>query len=68
MAQCSGYGAWLLLGLITERSCPRKKPACPAVGGGSEVTFKKSVGITQNEGFGDYCCSQIASSYDEGSR
>ncbi|KAG8256518.1 Multiple C2 and transmembrane domain-containing protein 2 [Homalodisca vitripennis] len=32
--------AWLLLGCVTaERSCPCKQPACPAVGGGSEVTF-----------------------------
>ncbi|KAG8262623.1 hypothetical protein J6590_050119 [Homalodisca vitripennis] len=33
--------AWLLLGWVTaERSCPCKQPACPAIGGGSEVTFK----------------------------
>ncbi|KAG8281673.1 hypothetical protein J6590_054563 [Homalodisca vitripennis] len=33
--------AWLLLGWVTaERSCPCKQPSCPAVGGGSEVTFK----------------------------
>ncbi|KAG8302651.1 hypothetical protein J6590_028569 [Homalodisca vitripennis] len=33
--------AWLLLGQVTaERSCPCKRPACPAIGGGSEVTFK----------------------------
>ncbi|KAG8315735.1 hypothetical protein J6590_065505 [Homalodisca vitripennis] len=32
---------WLLLGWVTaERSCPYKQLACPAVGGGSEVTFK----------------------------
>ncbi|KAG8284133.1 hypothetical protein J6590_003826 [Homalodisca vitripennis] len=54
MAQCSGYGvydkivkqrrAWLLLGRVTaERSCPCKQPACPAIGGGSEVTFKPLV-------------------------
>ncbi|KAG8336826.1 hypothetical protein J6590_037039 [Homalodisca vitripennis] len=36
--------AWLLLGLVTaERSCPCKQPACPADGGGSEVTFKQLV-------------------------
>ncbi|KAG8282658.1 hypothetical protein J6590_031909 [Homalodisca vitripennis] len=27
----------------TERSCPCKQPACPAVGGGSEVTLKPLV-------------------------
>ncbi|KAG8324540.1 hypothetical protein J6590_089905 [Homalodisca vitripennis] len=33
--------AWLLLGRVTaERSCPCKQPACPAIGGGSEVTLK----------------------------
>ncbi|KAG8282116.1 hypothetical protein J6590_043661 [Homalodisca vitripennis] len=33
--------AWLLLGWVTaERSCPCKQPACPATGGGSEVTSK----------------------------
>ncbi|KAG8262056.1 hypothetical protein J6590_061108 [Homalodisca vitripennis] len=36
--------AWLLLGWMTaERSCPCKQPACPAIGGGSEVTFKPLV-------------------------
>ncbi|KAG8300878.1 hypothetical protein J6590_065609 [Homalodisca vitripennis] len=36
--------AWLLLGWVTaERSCPCKQPACPAVGGCSEVTFKPLV-------------------------
>ncbi|KAG8257248.1 hypothetical protein J6590_053896 [Homalodisca vitripennis] len=36
--------AWLLLGWVTaERYCPCKQPACPAVGGGSEVTFKPLV-------------------------
>ncbi|KAG8329579.1 hypothetical protein J6590_083060 [Homalodisca vitripennis] len=36
--------AWLLLGWVTaERSCPSKQPACPAIGGGSEVTFKPFV-------------------------
>ncbi|KAG8276362.1 hypothetical protein J6590_067206 [Homalodisca vitripennis] len=32
--------AWLLLGWVTaKRSCPCKQPACPAIGGGSEVIF-----------------------------
>ncbi|KAG8262698.1 hypothetical protein J6590_049246 [Homalodisca vitripennis] len=32
---------WLLLGWVTaERSFPCKQPACPAVGGGSEVISK----------------------------
>ncbi|KAG8274366.1 Protein apcdd1 [Homalodisca vitripennis] len=32
--------AWLLFGWVTaERSCPCQQPACPAIGGGSEVTF-----------------------------
>ncbi|KAG8319862.1 hypothetical protein J6590_082672 [Homalodisca vitripennis] len=36
--------AWLLLGrMIAERSCPCKQPACPAVGGGPDVTFKPLV-------------------------
>ncbi|KAG8307665.1 hypothetical protein J6590_013347 [Homalodisca vitripennis] len=36
--------AWPLLGLVTaERSCPCKRPACPAIGVGSEVTFKPLV-------------------------
>ncbi|KAG8275960.1 hypothetical protein J6590_074864 [Homalodisca vitripennis] len=36
--------AWLLLGWVTaERSCPRKQSACPAIGSGSEVTFKPLV-------------------------
>ncbi|KAG8287348.1 hypothetical protein J6590_040427 [Homalodisca vitripennis] len=31
--------AWPLLGQVTaERSCPYKRSACPAIGGGSEVT------------------------------
>ncbi|KAG8318283.1 hypothetical protein J6590_006597 [Homalodisca vitripennis] len=35
---------WLLLGWVTaERSCPCKRPACPAISGGSEVTFKPLV-------------------------
>ncbi|KAG8287476.1 hypothetical protein J6590_036341 [Homalodisca vitripennis] len=33
--------ARLLLGWVpAEQSCSCKQPACPAVGGGSEVTFK----------------------------
>ncbi|KAG8335927.1 hypothetical protein J6590_056508 [Homalodisca vitripennis] len=36
--------AWLLLGWVTaERSCHSKQPARPAIGGGSEVTFKPLV-------------------------
>ncbi|KAG8309925.1 hypothetical protein J6590_073722 [Homalodisca vitripennis] len=36
--------AWLLLGWVTaERSCPCKQPTCPAIGGGSETTFKPLV-------------------------
>ncbi|KAG8282667.1 hypothetical protein J6590_031918 [Homalodisca vitripennis] len=36
--------AWLLLGWVTaERSCPCKQPACPTVGGFSEVTYKQLV-------------------------
>ncbi|KAG8245289.1 hypothetical protein J6590_005603 [Homalodisca vitripennis] len=36
--------AWLLLGWVTaKRSCPCKQPACPAIGGASEVTFKPLV-------------------------
>ncbi|KAG8316513.1 hypothetical protein J6590_049639 [Homalodisca vitripennis] len=36
--------AWLLLGWVAaERSCPCKQPACPAIGDGSEVTFKPLV-------------------------
>ncbi|KAG8329512.1 hypothetical protein J6590_084349, partial [Homalodisca vitripennis] len=44
---------WLLLGCVTvERSCPCKQPACPAVGGGSEVTFKPLVPrLSVREGF-----------------
>ncbi|KAG8289096.1 hypothetical protein J6590_003430 [Homalodisca vitripennis] len=35
---------WLLLGWVTaERSCSCKQPACPAIGGGSEVTSKPLV-------------------------
>ncbi|KAG8242228.1 hypothetical protein J6590_070062 [Homalodisca vitripennis] len=45
--------AWLLLGCVTpERSCPCKQPACPAVGGGSEVIFKLLVPrLSVREGF-----------------
>ncbi|KAG8270428.1 hypothetical protein J6590_085222 [Homalodisca vitripennis] len=45
--------AWLLLGQVTaERSCPCKRPACPAIGGGSEVTFKPLVPrLSVREGF-----------------
>ncbi|KAG8275830.1 hypothetical protein J6590_078170, partial [Homalodisca vitripennis] len=45
--------AWLLLGWLTaERSCPCKRPACPAIGGGSEVTFKPLVPrLSVREGF-----------------
>ncbi|KAG8271229.1 hypothetical protein J6590_068119 [Homalodisca vitripennis] len=36
--------AWVLLGWVTaERSYPCKRPACPAIGCGSEVTFKPLV-------------------------
>ncbi|KAG8337000.1 hypothetical protein J6590_034088 [Homalodisca vitripennis] len=36
--------AWLLLEWVTaERSWPCKQPACPAIGGGSEVIFKPLV-------------------------
>ncbi|KAG8266426.1 hypothetical protein J6590_072555 [Homalodisca vitripennis] len=36
--------AWLLPGLLTaQRPCSCKQPACPTVGGGSEVTFKQLV-------------------------
>ncbi|KAG8319456.1 hypothetical protein J6590_091573 [Homalodisca vitripennis] len=45
--------AWLLFGQVTaERSCPCKRPACPAIGGGSEVTFKPLVPrLSVREGF-----------------
>ncbi|KAG8317945.1 hypothetical protein J6590_013080 [Homalodisca vitripennis] len=47
MAQCSGYGGYRKItrssNLTAERSCPCKRPACPAIGGGSEVTFKPLV-------------------------
>ncbi|KAG8289555.1 hypothetical protein J6590_102167, partial [Homalodisca vitripennis] len=36
--------ARLLLGWVTaEQPCPCKQPACPAIDGGSEVTFKPLV-------------------------
>ncbi|KAG8245069.1 hypothetical protein J6590_009146 [Homalodisca vitripennis] len=45
--------AWLLLGQVTvERSCPCKRPACPAIGGGSEVTFKPLVPRLSDDGSG----------------
>ncbi|KAG8302043.1 hypothetical protein J6590_038781 [Homalodisca vitripennis] len=35
---------WLLLACVpAERSCLCKQPACPAVGGGSAVTFRPLV-------------------------
>ncbi|KAG8267477.1 SUMO1 sentrin specific peptidase 8 [Homalodisca vitripennis] len=45
--------AWLLFGQVTaERSCPCKRPACPAIGVGSEVTFKPLVPtLSVREGF-----------------
>ncbi|KAG8283987.1 hypothetical protein J6590_003680 [Homalodisca vitripennis] len=45
--------AWLLLGWVTaERSCPCKQPACPAIGGGSEVTFNPlAPTLSVREGF-----------------
>ncbi|KAG8292057.1 hypothetical protein J6590_047959 [Homalodisca vitripennis] len=45
--------AWLLLGQVTaERSCPCKRPACPVIGGGPEVTFKPLVPrLSVREGF-----------------
>ncbi|KAG8331747.1 hypothetical protein J6590_035705 [Homalodisca vitripennis] len=43
----------MLLGWVTaERSYPCKQPACPAIGGGSEVTFKPLVPrLSVREGF-----------------
>ncbi|KAG8331129.1 hypothetical protein J6590_047547 [Homalodisca vitripennis] len=36
--------AWLLLGWVTaERSCPCKQSACPAIGGGMEITYNPLV-------------------------
>ncbi|KAG8268530.1 hypothetical protein J6590_023908 [Homalodisca vitripennis] len=45
--------AWLLLGwVIAKRSCPCKQPACPAIGRGSEVTFKPLIPrLSVREGF-----------------
>ncbi|KAG8293436.1 hypothetical protein J6590_016395 [Homalodisca vitripennis] len=47
VAQCSGYGGYRKItrsrNVNAERSCPCKRPACPAIGGGSEVTFKPLV-------------------------
>ncbi|KAG8258309.1 hypothetical protein J6590_032238 [Homalodisca vitripennis] len=44
--------AWLLLGRMTaERSCPCKQPGYPAIGGGSEVTFKPLIPRFVREGF-----------------
>ncbi|KAG8284102.1 hypothetical protein J6590_003794 [Homalodisca vitripennis] len=45
--------AWLLLGWVTaERPCPCKQPACPAIGGGSEITFKPlAPRLSVREGF-----------------
>ncbi|KAG8241269.1 hypothetical protein J6590_090278 [Homalodisca vitripennis] len=38
--------------VIAERYCPCKQPACPAIGGGSEVTFKPLVPkLSVREGF-----------------
>ncbi|KAG8275729.1 hypothetical protein J6590_080722 [Homalodisca vitripennis] len=38
--------------VTAERSCPCKRPACPAIGGGSEVTFKPLVPrLSVREGF-----------------
>ncbi|KAG8253690.1 hypothetical protein J6590_093190 [Homalodisca vitripennis] len=46
-------GAWLLLGWVTAgRFCPCKQPACSAIGGGSEVTYKPLVPrLSVREGF-----------------
>ncbi|KAG8277865.1 hypothetical protein J6590_033396 [Homalodisca vitripennis] len=51
--QIKQHRAWLLLGWVTaERSCPCKQPPCPAIGGGSEVTFKPLVPrLSVSEGF-----------------
>ncbi|KAG8270042.1 hypothetical protein J6590_093868 [Homalodisca vitripennis] len=64
MAQCSGYGGYrkitrssnaergCCLDVTAERSYPCKRPACPAIGGGSEVTFKPLVPrLSVREGF-----------------
>ncbi|KAG8251091.1 hypothetical protein J6590_087737 [Homalodisca vitripennis] len=47
MAQCSGLSQ-----AMSSRSCPCKRPACPAISGGSEVTFKPLVPrLSVREGF-----------------
>ncbi|KAG8335304.1 hypothetical protein J6590_071894 [Homalodisca vitripennis] len=65
LMRCNGYGCytrdnhikqrrvWLLLGRVTaEGSCPCKQSACPAICGGSEVTFKPLVpSLSYREGF-----------------
>ncbi|KAG8244605.1 hypothetical protein J6590_019861 [Homalodisca vitripennis] len=69
MAKCTGYNgyrkikqrrAWLLLGWVNvERSCPCKQPACSAIGGGAEVTFKSLVPSYHGRklgGGGTGCC------------
>ncbi|KAG8307348.1 hypothetical protein J6590_024998 [Homalodisca vitripennis] len=69
-AQCSGYDesinverAWLLLVWVTaERSCPCKQSACPAVGGGSEVTFKRYVFTLPSSALQDLPCVYSGSS------
>ncbi|KAG8268401.1 hypothetical protein J6590_027563 [Homalodisca vitripennis] len=43
MAQCSGYNGYRKITGSSNRSCSCKQPACPAGGGGSEVTFKPLV-------------------------
>ncbi|KAG8275801.1 hypothetical protein J6590_078779 [Homalodisca vitripennis] len=52
MAQCSGYNGYRKItrssNVTDERSCPCKLPACPAIGGGSEVTFKPLVPSIKN--------------------
>ncbi|KAG8306458.1 hypothetical protein J6590_046773 [Homalodisca vitripennis] len=40
LAMSSVAAAWMV---TAERSCPCKQPACPAIGGGSVVTFKQLV-------------------------
>ncbi|KAG8286315.1 hypothetical protein J6590_062818 [Homalodisca vitripennis] len=65
MAQCSEYNSYRAItgssnvergccldGWPAERSCPYKQLACPAIGGGSEVTFKPFVPrLSVREGF-----------------
>ncbi|KAG8264717.1 hypothetical protein J6590_004734 [Homalodisca vitripennis] len=55
-ASCSGYGGYRKItrssNVTAERSCPCKRPACPAIGGGSEVTYKPLVPrLSVREGF-----------------